>query len=34
VNESRDFLPVADKAGKVIGSMRRQDALDILLGSE
>ena len=34
VNESRDELPVVDKAGKVIGSMRRQDALDILLGSE
>jgi glycine betaine/proline transport system ATP-binding protein len=34
VNESRDELPVADKAGTVIGSLRRQDALDILLGSE
>ncbi len=34
VNESRDVLPVADKSGKVIGAMKRQDALDILLGAQ
>jgi len=33
VNEQREFLPVADKRGQIIGTMRRQDALDILLGS-
>lgn len=33
VNEQREFLPVADKHGQVIGTLRRQDALDILLGS-
>ena len=33
VNEQRELLPVADKTGKIIGAMRRQDALDILLGT-
>ncbi len=33
VNEQRELLPVADKAGKIIGAMNRQDALDILLGT-
>lgn len=33
VNESREVLPVADKSGRIIGGMNRQDALDILLGS-
>ncbi|MDH3665670.1 MAG: betaine/proline/choline family ABC transporter ATP-binding protein [Paracoccaceae bacterium] len=32
VNESRTTLPVADKDGTVIGTMNRQEALDILLG--
>ncbi len=32
VNEPREFLPVADTQGQIIGVMRRQDALDILLG--
>ncbi|MGB3179498.1 MAG: glycine betaine/L-proline ABC transporter ATP-binding protein [Albidovulum sp.] len=34
VNESRDLLPVADRTGTVIGAMHRQDALDILLGTD
>ncbi len=33
VNEQRALLPVADKAGRIIGAMNRQDALDILLGA-
>jgi glycine betaine/proline transport system ATP-binding protein len=33
VEEQRDILPVADKAGRIIGAMNRQDALDILLGT-
>ena len=33
VNETREHLPVADKAGKIIGLMSRQEALDILLGT-
>jgi len=33
VNEQRELLPVADKTGNIIGAMRRQDALDILLGT-
>ncbi|GAB5470717.1 MAG: glycine betaine/L-proline ABC transporter ATP-binding protein [Rhodospirillales bacterium] len=32
VNDSRDRLPVADKAGALIGVLRRSEALDILLG--
>ncbi len=32
VNEPREYLPVADKSGKIIGAMNRQAALDILLG--
>lgn len=33
VDETRDYMPVADKSGKIIGAMNRQAALDILLGS-
>ena len=33
VNEDRAELPVANKTGKIIGILNRQDALDILLGS-
>lgn len=33
VNETRDYLPVAETDGRLIGAMARQDALDILLGS-
>lgn len=33
VNETRETLPVADKNGKIIGAMKRQEALDILLGA-
>ena len=33
VNESREYLPVADVDGKPIGAMNRQEALDILLGT-
>ncbi|UWQ32424.1 glycine betaine/L-proline ABC transporter ATP-binding protein [Leisingera sp. M527] len=32
VNDSRDFLPVANTAGSLIGAMNRQEALDVLLG--
>ncbi|KIC09022.1 ABC transporter ATP-binding protein [Leisingera sp. ANG-M1] len=32
VNDSRDFLPVANTAGSLIGAMSRQEALDVLLG--
>ena len=32
VNDSRETLPVAGKDGSIIGTMQRQDALDILLG--
>jgi len=32
VNDSRDFLPVANKSGSLIGAMSRQEALDVLLG--
>ncbi|MCV2866622.1 quaternary amine ABC transporter ATP-binding protein [Albidovulum sediminicola] len=32
VNDGREILPVADGAGRVVGAMKRQDALDILLG--
>ncbi|KIC31205.1 quaternary amine ABC transporter ATP-binding protein [Leisingera sp. ANG-S5] len=32
VNDSRDFLPVANNAGSLIGAMNRQEALDVLLG--
>lgn len=34
VNESRAELPVADRNGKIVGVMHREDALDILLGGE
>lgn len=34
VNDSREILPVSDKAGEVIGAMKRQDALNVLLGAE
>ena len=33
VNEHREYLPVADSGGKLIGAMNRQEALDILLGT-
>ncbi|WP_027236244.1 quaternary amine ABC transporter ATP-binding protein [Leisingera caerulea] len=32
VNDSRDFLPVANSAGSLIGAISRQEALDVLLG--
>ena len=32
VNDSRDLMPVADHSGKVIGAMKRDRALDLLLG--
>ncbi|KIC20096.1 quaternary amine ABC transporter ATP-binding protein [Leisingera sp. ANG-Vp] len=32
VNDNRDFLPVANGAGSLIGAMSRQEALDVLLG--
>ncbi|MEX0304540.1 MAG: glycine betaine/L-proline ABC transporter ATP-binding protein [Leisingera sp.] len=32
VNDSRDFLPVANGSGSLIGAMNRQEALDVLLG--
>lgn len=32
VNDNRDFLPVANTAGGLIGAMSRQEALDVLLG--
>lgn len=34
VNDKRVTLPVSDDAGKVIGTLSRQEALDILLGTE
>ncbi|MEM9270419.1 MAG: betaine/proline/choline family ABC transporter ATP-binding protein, partial [Pseudomonadota bacterium] len=34
VNETREILPVAGKDGQVIGVLSRQEALDVLLGSE
>jgi glycine betaine/proline transport system ATP-binding protein len=34
VNDSRDILPVSDTSGDVIGAMKRQDALNVLLGAE
>lgn len=33
VSENREKLPVADDAGKVVGVMDRQEALDLLLGT-
>ncbi|MBY6066643.1 betaine/proline/choline family ABC transporter ATP-binding protein [Leisingera aquaemixtae] len=32
VNDSRDFFPVADGSGSLIGALNRQEALDVLLG--
>lgn len=32
VNDVREVLPVADASGKVVGVLKRQDALDVLLG--
>ncbi|UWQ62216.1 betaine/proline/choline family ABC transporter ATP-binding protein [Leisingera caerulea] len=32
VNDNRDFLPVANSAGSLIGAISRQEALDVLLG--
>jgi glycine betaine/proline transport system ATP-binding protein len=34
VNDSRKEFPIEDKNGKVIGSMNRQKALDVLLGDK
>ena len=34
VNETRETIPVSDKAGTVIGVLHRQEALDLLLGAE
>ena len=34
VNEQRDVIPVANKAGEVIGGLNRQEALDLLLGAD
>lgn len=34
VNDERAEMPVADKDGKVIGVMNRQEALDVLLGTD
>ena len=33
VNDPRDWMPVADASGKVLGVMERQKALDVLLGA-
>jgi len=33
VNETREAIPVADKNGKIVGIMQRNDALDLLLGA-
>jgi glycine betaine/proline transport system ATP-binding protein len=33
VNDSRDFLPVANNTGTLVGAMNRQEALDVLLGA-
>lgn len=32
INDNRDFLPVANSAGSLVGAMNRQEALDVLLG--
>lgn len=32
INDNRDFLPVANSAGSLVGAMSRQEALDVLLG--
>ncbi|SLN20638.1 Glycine betaine/L-proline transport ATP-binding protein ProV [Roseovarius litorisediminis] len=34
VNDTRDEIPVADKNGTLLGAMNRQEALDVLLGTE
>lgn len=34
VNETRETLPVVAESGKMVGALNRQEALDILLGSE
>ena len=34
VNDNRDWIPVQEDDGKVIGALNRKEALDILLGSE
>lgn len=34
VNDTREVIPVADHAGKVLGMMQRQKALDVLLGTD
>ncbi len=33
VNETRELIPVSDPSGKVVGALRRGEALDLLLGS-
>ena len=34
VNETREAIPVSDKAGAIIGVLNRQEALDLLLGAD
>lgn len=34
VNDDREYIPVAEKSGTVIGGMSRQKALDVLLGAQ
>jgi glycine betaine/proline transport system ATP-binding protein len=34
MNDTRAFMPVQDKAGTLLGTIKRQDALDLLLGAE
>ena len=34
VNDTRKEFPIEDEKGKIIGSMNRQEALDVLLGDK
>ncbi|MDA8604334.1 betaine/proline/choline family ABC transporter ATP-binding protein [Alphaproteobacteria bacterium] len=34
INDTRAFMPVQDKGGALLGTIKRQDALDLLLGAE
>ena len=34
VNDPREVLPVAAKDGSIVGTLNRQEALDVLLGSD
>ena len=34
VNDARKEFPIEDEKGKIIGSMNRQEALDVLLGDK